>query len=453
MKLILKSLIIGGVLFCSVSINASSSHAYADAVLDALQQKGLLSKSDVDNIKQQATAAELDSIKQSKQETPKKIQSTVSAIAKNASKFKVWGRLQPRYTFVPSENGLEGTNSFTLRRARFGLKGYVADKFGFRFQYEAANEVQGLSNATNLLDAWVRFEHFEDTIGTLTIGQQFIPGYNRRPQVTASVERKFTEYLSPGAAGRARGITLRRGDFGLPEAHAPGLFGNRLHYGIGFFNGPDLSLNNDNNDTLFGVGVGVRPTGVSYSDDEYSFKPRPFTYGFGGAYSQSKDSGTLDTRFQPVGVRLDNEWYSLFADVQGGHWRGWVSWALFESDAEGALARNTGGQVTDSLSSSALTLGFSRAFALNSDGLGVALALQYQYLDNEHPSRTMFFRPLTGRSADEVARGMNKGDVYQAMLTWQFDKNVRLINELSYYEPDDGGFSYPAFISQFQIDF
>ncbi|PCI22522.1 MAG: hypothetical protein COB62_01380, partial [Piscirickettsiaceae bacterium] len=285
------------------------------------------------------------------------------------------------------------------------------------------------------------------------IRQQFIPGYTRRPQVTASVERKFTEYLSPGAAGRARGITIRRGDFGLPEAHGLGLFDNRLHYGIGFFNGPDLSLNNDNNDMLFGVGVGFRPTGVSPSDDEYSFKGRPFTYGFGGAYSLSKDSGTLDTKFQPVGVRLDNEWYSLFADVQAGHWKGWLSWSAFESDADGALALNTDGVLTNSLSSQAFTLGFSRAYLLNTEHLGFAWALQYQYVDNEHPSRTMFFRPLTGRSADEVARGMNKGDVYQAMLTWQLDKNVRVINELSYYDPEDGGFSYPAFISQFQIDF
>jgi len=28
-----------------------------------------------------------------------------------------------------------------------------------------------------------------------------------------------------------------------------------------------------------------------------------------------------------------------------------------------------------------------------------------------------------------------------------------LINELSYYEPTDGGFSYPAFISQLQVGF
>lgn len=451
--MVLKGLSLVIALSVSFPSIAGSSHAYADAVLDALQRKGLLSKEDVIAIKDDAMAAEQLDERLIKQVNVKSIEHVAQKAIEKVSKFKVWGRLQPRYTFVPSEDGLEGTNSFTLRRARFGLKGYVADKIGFRYQYEAANEILGLSNATNLLDAWIRFEHFDDTIGTLTIGQQFIPGYTRRPQVTASVERKFTEYLSPGAAGRARGITLRRGDFGLPEAHAPGLFGNRLHYSIGFFNGPDLSLNNDNNEMLFGVGIGLRPTGVSPSDDEYSFKPRPFTYGFGGAYSQSKDSGTLDTKFQPAGVQLDNEWYSLFADVQAGHWRGWWSWATFESTADGALALNTNGVLTNSLSSMAYSLGFSRAYSLNAENLGFAWALQYQYVDNEHPSRTMFFRSLTGRSADEVARGMDKGRAYQAMLTWQLDKNVRLINEFAYYNPEGGGFSYPAFISQVQIDF
>jgi hypothetical protein len=228
-----------------------------------------------------------------------------------------------------------------------------------------------------------------------------------------------------------------------------------LHYDIGFFNGPDLSLNNDNNSTLFSVGIGIRPTGVSPNDDEYQFKEGPFTYGFGGSYSASDDSGTLDTnsRFQPTGVRLSNEWFGLFADVQGYRWRGWLSWADFESDAEGGLATNTKGKLTDSISSTALTLGISRSYQSSAENLGFAWALQYQYVDNEHPSRTMFFRPLTGRSVDELARGMNQGEVYQGMLTWQLAEKVRLINELSYYSPDDGGFSYPAFISQLQIDF
>lgn len=443
----------GLLLFVNGSLLADASHAYANAVLDALQKKGILSVQEVSEIKKAASDAEKNTVVAQATETNIASQTIESVKTSINPKFKVWGRLQPRYTFVPSEQGLEGTNSFTLRRARFGLKGYVADKIGFRYQYEAANEVTGLSNATNLLDAWVRFEHFEDTLGTLTVGQQFIPGYTRRPQVTASVERKFTEYITPGAAGRGRGVTLRRGDYGLPESHAPGLFGNKLHYSIGFFNGPDLALNNDDNDTLFSVGIGIRPTGISPSDDEYQFKEGPVTYGFGGAYSVSNDSGTLDTRFQPAGVRLDNQWYSLFADVQGYRWRGWVSWAAFESEAKGGQAYNMDGNLTDSLSTSALTMGISRSYQLNAENLGFAWAMQYQYVDNEHPSRTMFFRPLTGRSDDEVARGMDQGDVYQAMLTWQFDNNVRLINELSYYSPTDGGFSYPAFISQLQIDF
>ena len=169
----------------------------------------------------------------------------------------------------------------------------------------------------------------------------------------------------------------------------------------------------------------------------------------------SKDSGTLDTsvKYQDEGVRLDNEWLSLFADVQAHHWWGWASWTQFESDAKGSLAKNTDGDYTSTLSSTAFTLGLSRAYLLNTDNEGWAWALQYQHVNNEHPSRTMFFRPSTGRGLSEELLGMNQGSVYQTMLTWQFSDNIRLINELSYYEPTDGNFSYPAFISQLQIGF
>lgn len=143
----------------------------------------------------------------------------------------------------------------------------------------------------------------------------------------------------------------------------------------------------------------------------------------------------------------------FFADVQAHHWWGWASWAQFNSDAKGGIALNAQGNNTNSLSSSAFTLGLSRSYLLNSENMGWAWAVQYQHVNNEHPSRTMFFRPLTGTSADELARGMNQGSVYQTMFTWQFDKDVRLINEFSYYEPTDGGFSYPAFISQLQVAF
>lgn len=439
---------------------ADSSHAYANAVLEALQKKGLLSEHDVADIKQHAQQAELQASKPSvakKTSVKSAVNNLVVATKKNVNKaspnIKFWGLAQPRYTFVPSKNGRQGTNSFTLRRARLGFTGFASDNVAFRFQYDASNEVVGLSNAQKLLDAWVSLKHFDDSLGSITVGQQFALGYTRRPHKSASVERKFTEVLSPGAVGRARGLTIRKGNMGLPETNSKGYFGNRVHYALGLFNSPDLSLNNDNNDLLFSAAFALRPNGISPSDDEYQFKDRPLAYSVGAAYSTSLDSVTLDTKFQPNGVELDNEWLSVFADVQAHHWWLWASWAEFKSDATGGLAVNTQGDNTNALSSSALTLGLSRAYLLNSEDMGWAWALQYQHVDNEHPSRTAFFRPLTGKSTDELARGMNQGNVYQAIFTWQFDENLRLINELAYYDPTDGKFNYPSFISQLQLSF
>jgi len=453
----LKKLTIAALTFISLPAFADPSHAYANAVLQALQQKGVLSQQDVADIKQQATEAELQAskpISSEKGNVQQLVATTKKNIKKTSQNIKFWGQLQPRYTFVPSKNGLQGTNSFTLRRARVGFKGTtLGNNLAFRFQYEAANEVPGLPNAQKLLDAWASFKHFDDSIGSITIGQQFALGYTRRPHKTASVERKFTEVLSPGAVGRLRGLTVRKGDMGLPETNSKGYFGNRLHYALGLYNSPDLSLNNDNNDLMFSAAFSLRPTGISPSDDEYQFKDRPFAYSIGAAYSASLDSVTLDTKFQPNGIDLDNEWLSVFADVQAHHWWLWASWAQFKSDAQGGLAINTQGNSTGTLNSDAFTIGLSRAYLLNSENMGWAWALQYQHVNNEHPSRTAFFRPLTGKSVDEVSRGMNQGSVYQAMLTWQFDENLRLINEFSYYDPTDGMFDYPSFISQLQLTF
>lgn len=472
----MKSSYLAAILFITLNVcaTAHAGNAYVDAVLDALRDKGLLTQTDVEAIKARAREAEQQNTSQHilEQKIPARhsealpqngtvtTQKTVLAAIKQRiaspelPAFKVWGRLQPRYTYIAAENGLEGTNSFTLRRARMGLKGYVADKIAFRTQYEAANQVAGLANAENLLDAWVRFEHLDDSIGTITIGQQFVPAYTRPPQMGASVERKFSEYLSPGAAGRARGISLRRGDLGKPEVSSQGLFGNRLHYGLGIFNAPDLSLNNDNNEMLYAVGLGLRPTGVSPYPDEYQLSDRGATYGIGVSYAQSNDSGTLDTSVQTVD--MDNEWFGVFGDVQYHHWFGWGSWTRFVSKSSQGLLVNTAGLATDELDSDALTLGLSRTFPLKGY-TGWALGFQYQSVDNQHPSRTRFLRTLTGRSNDEVARGMDKGEAYHFILTWILGRNVRLLNEFIIYDVDKnlspGQFDHEAFVSQLQIDF
>ena len=452
------------ILFTTLNVCATAwaSNAYIDAVLEALSEKGLLTQTDVDAIKARAQEAERQQLEaaqviQSESVTTQKTvlgQIKQRLLPAEFPAFKLYGRLQPRYTYIAAQNGLEGTNSFTLRRARMGLKGYAANDIAFRMQYEAANQVPGLANAQNLLDAWVRFEHLDESIGTITVGQQFVPAYARQPQLTASVERKFTEYLSPGAAGRARGITLERGNFGLPEASSEGLFGNRLHYGLGIFNSPDLSRDNDNNEMLYAIALALRPTGVSPYEDEYQIKDRGVTYGIGVAYAQSNDSGTLDTSVQTVD--MDNQWLGVFGDLQYHHWYAWGSWAQFLSQSSQGLLTNTSGIQTDKLNSVALALGVSRTFPIRVD-TGWALGFQYQSVDNEHPSRTRFLRTLTGNSVDEVARGMDNGEAYHFMMTWLLDRNVRLINEFILYDVDDsllpGQFDHEAFVSQLQIDF
>ena len=450
----------------------ANSNAYADAVLEALAKKGLLTDQEVHEIKLDARQAERQTVAKApiSNTKPAPVEGLLAKTTQSIGEavkpkpgfpsYRVWGRLQPRYTYVPSKNGREGTSSFTIRRARIGLKGYLAEKMPFRYQYEASNEIPGLSNATNLLDAWVGFEHFRDQIGDIIVGQQFVPGYTRAPQLSASVERKFPEFLYPGFAGRARGISVRRGDNGLPETTSKGIFDNHLLYGVGLFNGPDLSLNNDNNEMLFAATLGWRPTGQSVWPDEYAIKKRGFNYGFNASYASSRDTATLDTAVQKADplfntVELDNEWYSLWADVEYEHWFGWASWNRFVSDARDGLVIDTDDLASNSLSSSAWAIGGSRTFPIsgNPDIQGWGLAFQYQSVDNEHPSRTLFFRDLTGRSADEVARGMNKGSAYHAMLTFILNRNARIINEYTHYSGTDGSVDHDSIVSQLQIDF
>lgn len=490
-KILNGHLLVGlGFILCVLGMPAAmaAGNAYADAVLEALAKKGLLTDQEVHDIKLNAREAEREEQAAVARTTPKSEPSIVQAsvpvadnptpessgvLAKAAESvnkhispesgfpsFRVWGRLQPRYTYIPSTQGREGVNSFTMRRARIGLKGYLAKKMPFRYQYEASNEVAGLSNATNLLDAWVGFEHFRDQVGDIIVGQQFVPGYTRAPQLTASVERKFSEVLYPGEAGRARGITLRRGDNGRPETTSQGLFNNHLLYGVGLFNGPDLSKNNDNNELLFAGTIGWRPTGQSVWPDEYALKKRGFNYGLNAAYAHSRDTRTLDTGVQAAlgnRVELDDDWYSLFADVEYEHWFGWASWNRFDSDPRDGVVIDADGRVKSSLSSSAWTIGGSRTFPISGSQniQGWALALQYQHVDNEHPSRTRFFGNLNGNSTELRARGMNDGSAYHAIVTFILNPNARILNEYTYYSGTGigGDKDYGSLVSQLQIDF
>lgn len=442
-----------------------AANAYVDEVLTALERKGLLSAQEVQDIKRAAGEAErreqaaLAPASSAAAPPPAAapttpVQQAAAALPKPPEALRVWGRLQPRYTYVPAGDGLDGTASFTFRRARIGFKGALNDEFYAYTQYEAANETPALANADSLLDVWIRYNVLADSAGDIIVGQQFIPGYGRAPQLSASVERKFTEFLSPGTAGRARGIVVERGKFGAPETVTDGVFGDRLQYGAGIFNGPDLNTNNDNNELLYSVVAALTPLGMTV-EDEYEIRDLPFRYLIGAGYSWSRDSGSADARVQNGllgrSVTLDNDWLQLFGEWHARRWYGWASWTQFMSqDDEGLLAR-TGGSLDERLRSRAWTVGLSRTFPL-ARARHVALGLQYQQVDNEHPSRTRFMRILTGSSADELARGMDRGQAFQLMATYIFTPNIRLLNEYAWFDADRG-IDYGGLVSQLQIDF
>ena len=439
---------------------AFAANAYVDEVLKALEGKGVLSAQDVHDIKLKAREAErrehaaATAAGSAYPAEAQAVHKVTAALPKAPEGLRLWGRLQPRYTYVPARDNLDGTASFTFRRARFGFRGPLNDQFFAYTQYEAANETPALANAENLLDAWVRYNAFSDSLGDIIVGQQFITGYGRAPQLSASVERKFPEFLSPGTAGRARGLAIERGKFGAPETFTDGAFGDRLQYGVGMYNGPDLSTNNDNNDLLYSAVMALTPLGMPV-EDEYEIRDLPFKYLVGLGYSWSRDSGSLDARVQNglLGrpVTLDNAWWQAFGEWHARRWFGWASWTQFASqDDDGPLAR-ADGLLDGRLRSRAWAAGVTRSFPLAGDRHW-ALGLQYQQVDNQHPSRTRFMRILTGSSADELARGMNKGRVYQLMATYIFNPNIRLLNEYAWFDAD-GGIDYGGLISQLQVDF
>lgn len=446
---------------------ALASDAYVDEVLKALERKGLLSAQEVQDIKVNAREAERRAQPSPAQATgnaapappqsppPTVGQQVAAALPQPPEALRAWGRLQPRYTYIPAGDGLDGTNSFTFRRARVGLKGPLSEDFYAYTQYEAANETPALANADSLLDAWIRYGALADSIGDIIVGQQFIPGYGRGPQLSASVERKLPEFLAPGTAGRARGLIVERGKFGAPETLTDGIFGDRLQYGAGVFNGPDVNTNNDNNELLYAVTAALTPLGMPV-EDEYEIRDLPFKYLLGAGYAWSRDSGSLDARVQNglVGrsVTLDNAWWQLFGEFHVRRWFGWASWTQFVSeDADGLPLSRAGGGLDDRLRSRAWATGFTRTFPLARDR-HLALGLQYQQVNNEHPSRTRFMRILTGSSADELARGMDEGQVFQLIATYIFNPNIRLLNEYAWFDSDHG-VDYGGLVSQLQVDF
>lgn len=383
-----------------------------ESLLELLKKKGVLTDEEVSR----------------QQETLKKEQekSKQGAAGLKSMNLKIFGRIQPRHTYIPSDDaaGQDSTSNFTMRRARIGVMGDITKDIEFMMQYESASA----ANATSLIDANVTFKHF-DGWGRIVVGQQYILSQNINSSGKLMMtEREFTKFVGPGQSGRGRGIVVAKGG----GMFGKGFFDDRLSYWLGIFNGPDLARDNDNGDNLYAGRIAYSPFGAM-TGDEYNIKFSPLKFIIGVGAATSRDNITLPP--PPAGgtktIVTDN-WYS--ADFQL-EWNGWYfgsQWVRMSTDMGGALPDRD---------SDAYFAGLTKSFAMPYNGQFLGVGFVWQHIDNEHPDKTAFFGPRTtsAKSTNGPTGGLtfNKGNSYHPVITYMFTPALRLQIEYAIYKEDE----------------
>ena len=406
-----------GILFCTLCVFLSgvplANAARSDeSLLELLKKKGVLTDEEVSRQK--------ETLKKDDEALTQKMASPLKSM-----NLKVFGRIQPRHTFIKSDSsaGQTQTSNFTMRRARIGVSGDLTKDIEFFMQYESAST----ANATSLIDANVSFKQFDEW-GRIVVGQQYIfAGVINSSGKTMITEREFAKFLNPGTSGRGKGIAVAKGG-GL---FGKGFFGDRLSYWLGIFNGPDLARDNENGDNLYAGRIALTPFG-GMTGDEYNikFSPLKFQIGFGGA--TSRDSLTTSGAGTSTTTKVTDNWYSADFQLECKGWYFGSQWTRMSTDM---------GLTLPELNSSAYFAGLTKSFKMpNNQFLGVGFV--WQHLDNEHPGKTVFMGPrsTSARSTKSPAPtsplGFNKGDSYHPVINYMFTPALRLQIEYALYKED-----------------
>lgn len=359
-------------------------------------------------------------------------------------RVKLTGRIQPRYSYLPSDDGVEGASSFSGRRLRLGAAGAYSENVEFLFQGEYATS----DNDVDLLDAQVIFKSLQDSVGQIVIGRGFIPAYINSSARTLAVERNYTQFLGPGQAGRSWGIGLVRGkSYGN---RGDGLFGDWLHYWAGVFNGSSGSTTNENNELLYALRLDLMEPGKPMLGDEWDLRGTDFRWNIGGSWAQANEQGgspdfAFNNLLAPTPIdRIDNQWMGAHAQFQGYGWWGLVQYQRFESeDADGSTPLfNAQGGTRRTLESDAWVLGLSRVMGPGlQPGHQWGLGYQFQTVDNEHPFRTRFMGPRGGflSGGTGTAFNFNEGDTHNLVLMYAVDPNLRFHLQYDINDEDDPG--------------
>ncbi len=414
-----------GIAFITVAIFLSTimcvRATWADgSLLDLLQKKGVLTKEEVENQK-----------KEMKEEKAAwKNEGFVSSLRRH--NIQLYGRLQPKYTYIPSDHstGKNTTSSFEFRRARLGVMGTIIKDIDFNFQYESA----ATSNATSLLDAYITFKQFDDYLGWISVGQQYatIEDLNSSGK-TILTERTFPQLMLPS---RAKGVTIGKGQGDV--WYGKGFFNDRLGYWVGIFNGPDTERKNDNGDHMYTGKIMLTPFG-SLTGDEYNIKFSPLKVQLSVGAATSRDFNAAVTGSPTIKVK-DN-WYTSAFQLEYNGWFFMSQWAKKSIDVGNNLPKRE---------TEAYFFGGTRSFALPAKGQFLGIGFAWQKIDNEDPSLTSLFGP---RSATSSGLSFNKGYSYHPVINYMIRPNIRLQTEYGIYHEEGVKIKNNSLFSMLTLDF
>ncbi len=260
---------------------------------------------------------------------------------------RISGYIQLRYLWDDADQ-----SSFTVRRARFDMKGDISKKIDYRLQVEFASKV-------HLLDAFVQYKPFHQL--NVKVGQYKVPFSIENTDYTP-LKFEFIDYPMAlrklmgfnevvggetlSAAGRDMGLTLY-GGFGKRDGYC------LVNYDFGVFNGSGINTSDNNRSKDVVVRLSVKPVeglmlSGSYYWGEYgkAYLKRQ-RYAVGACYDRGPivvrsewvggTTGIAATETAPANDLSSDGWYAMVG------WRAsrtWMPVARYESFYANSDARS-----------------------------------------------------------------------------------------------------------------
>lgn len=217
---------------------------------------------------------------------------------------------------------------------------------------------------------------------------------------------------------RSKGISIGKGEG--DGWYGKGLFGDRIGYWFGAFNGSN-DRRNVNTDLMYAGRIVFTPFG-SLTGDEYNVRFSPFKVQLTGGAATSRDTNTAVTGSATAKVK-DN-WYASGLEVEARGWFLMAEWSKKTIDA---------GNVTAKRETNAYFVGATRTFAMPFKDQFFGVGFGWQKINNEDPGTTSQFGP---RSATASGLSFDKGTSYHPVVNYMFMPDVRLQVEYAMYRED-----------------